>query len=207
VPDSLHRHLASSKALSPQLFEELQAFHLEFVKKPMMRAIMMRKYGTVAELPHASLLDDVRTIFLGLPEPFRPDDVLQRIGQTLADRIQQNDAEFFQSLSIILRTRRMGQSVSSIPRKKLCPSTGRGRKSTPHDLSVAVPWAVHRILWRRNRYFMHECLGNCISRDELKIEIAFEQGEGGLAEPTLISETELSRWITKMGIEKFMGPR
>jgi hypothetical protein len=97
--------------------------------------------------------------------------------------------------------------LAKIQRKVIGVKLSKGRKKSLQDLSIMVPMAIHRLLLRRNHIIGGENPSDrCISRAELKFEIVCEQGNAGREDLSFISDAELSRWIGKTGIAKFMGP-
>lgn len=125
--------------------------------------------------------------------------LLGGIGAHVAAAIRDNDAEFFYQLHMILSHRRDGKPLSDLKLKDLRIKSGPGRKPSTIDLSRLFPIALARITGNRleGYQFEDEATKERISRAE--IIKCVKQGGG------TISDSELSRWITKFNFGSYMA--
>jgi hypothetical protein len=194
---------------------ELVEIHCELVRTEILNygeggALWRRQQGLVADLPASPLLrmaDDALAFEAPKLSLEEQRYVLTKIGAHVAFPIQENDAEFFEQLAVVLRARREKRPLSNLTAKELGIQRSRGRKPKPIDLSRAFPLALLGLTMRRSK--VHAIEGEFtdlkISRVELFEAIQFEQAKAGLTEAPAISENELSRWISEFKFQRFMA--
>ena len=135
-------------------------------------------------------------------------DLMMSIGDHVAAMIVSNDAEYFEQLAVVLRARKAGKPLNSLARSDLKIKSGRGRKSTAADLSVAFPLALCHVTKRRSLAHSAENVftRSRITREELAREIQRQQSKGGRPKSPRISESRLSEWISNFSfIAPFMA--
>lgn len=164
-------------------------------------AIWQAIQGHVADLsisPILRIADDVYRAESSISEP-EISELLQHIGAHMAVAIRDNNAELFYQLHMILSYRRDGKSLSELTLKDLGIKSGRGRKPSPIDLSRLFPIALARVTGNRLEGYQFEGEGTKerISRAEIIKDV---KQRGGT-----ISESELSRWITKFKFGSYMA--
>jgi hypothetical protein len=192
---------------------ELVEIHCELVRTEILNygeggALWRRLQGLVADLPASPLLRMTNDALAEAPKLPLEDQryVLTKIGAHVAFPIQENDAEFFEQLAVVLRARREKRPLNTLTAKELGIQRGRGRKAKPVDLSRAFPLALLGLTMKRSK--AHAIEGEFtdlkISRHEILTAIQSEQLKAGQREPPVISETELSRWISNFNFQRFM---
>lgn len=194
---------------------ELTEIHCELVRTEILNydeggALWRRLQGLVADLPASPLLrmaDDALAI--EAPKLSLEDQryVLTKIGAHVAFPIQENDAEFFEQLAVVLRARREKRPLCNLTAKELGIQRSRGRKPKPVDLSRAFPLALLELTMKRSKAHAieSEFTDLKISRHELLAAIQSERTKAGLIGKTDICEFELSRWISAFNFQRFMA--
>lgn len=194
---------------------ELVEIHCELVRTEILNygeggALWRRQQGLVADLPASPLLrmaDDA--LATEAPKLSLEDQryVLTKIGAHVAFPIQENDAEFFEQLAVVLRARRENRPLRTLTAKELGIQRRRGRKAKPVDLSRAFPLALLGLTMKRSKAHAieSEFTDLKISRVELLEAIQSEQSKAGLTEAPTISKNELSRWISAFNFQRFMA--
>lgn len=161
------------------------------------------EYGQLAEAEVTQFFH-----WLEMSAVLRPDeDLLRRFFNELAARASLGDHHFFEQLAFLVRARKEGRTLTHIALSEMIPQHG-GRKRKPYDLPNVVPMAFLEVLGYRVGLCPPDGtkrLNRKIGRWELKDEIQSFQKLMGLDSPPLISESELSRWITKEDISLFMA--
>ena len=209
MKDPFQPLIESTVPLSEELRSELSVFYTQFLNthfpptaKPC--AGMTRAYGELADTPVARIVQYSRI------KPGRDTDALTRLsvlGGVFSQAIQDNNHTLFQGLAEYLKAREEGRAAL-LKRSDISVPPKRGRAKQPYDLSAAVPMAVCRVIRRRLIDDPERPITNMrIGRYELMVHIFMVQWEAGAQGGTPISSSELSRWIKKLGIGKFMGPR
>lgn len=167
-------------------------------------------YGPLHEKSEALVLhwcDEVRHWQAAEDEPdgCRPSvgRIYEEIGRIVANAVSRKEVWFFRRLARFIQARQEGRCVHSIPRTDLDVSPGPGRKLKPYDLKLAGPEAIRRIAG--SRLFLRPRNRARISKEEIRSVIKEIQMERGINEPKQITDCNLSRLITQMGIRKFMA--
>ena len=194
---------------------ELREIHCELVRTEILNygeggALWRRLEGLFADLPASPLLRMADDALREEPPQVSPEDrsdLLSRIGARTAFPIQENNAEFFEQLAVILRARRESRALHSLTAKELGIHRVRGRKPTRVDLSRAFPLALLGVTMKRSKdHAVDGKFSNLkVSRDELLEAIQIEQLKAGLKNPPKISSNELYRWLAAYQFERFMG--
>lgn len=185
----------------------LHEIHCSLVEEHVFRyspggALWQFSQGHVAELSFAPVLRMVDNAFREIPGQTRDGfhNLLERIGAHMAIAIRDNNAELFHQLHVVLSYRRAGKRLSEIPLKQLSPKNKRGRKASCVDLSRLFPLALMDITATRLSGYGRSrsvVIKEKITRAEITEHI---KGYGGT-----ISDTGLSRWITKFKFGAFMA--
>jgi hypothetical protein len=117
----------------------------------------------------------------------------------MAVAIRDNDADLFHQLSVILSYRRDGKKLSEISFKELRVRKKPGRKPSTVDLSRTFPIALIKATGNRleSYYLEGERTKEKITRAEIRREVIRWGGT--------ISESEMSRWISKFKFGPFMA--
>ena len=142
----------------------------------------------------------------GCPPAVGP--IYEKIGRMVAGAVLRKEVWFFRRLARFIQARREKQYVHTIPHADLDITPGPGRKLKPYDLKLVGPEAIQRIA--ADRYFAahrdssRHLSRARISREEIRKEIHEIQIERGINAPKQITDSDLSRLITQMGIRKFM---
>ena len=165
-------------------------------------ALWQRREGLVADLPVGPLLRMVEDVTGGsaLNAKERA-DIVSWIGERFIRAVRGTDADFFLQIGRVLKARREGRDLATVTAKELGLLRRRGRKPQGFDLSRVFPLAVIGVTMPRHEISAApgEFTKKRISRNELLIAIRNLQGA-----KFVISESELSRWITRYGLNPFM---
>lgn len=188
------------------------------------------EYGELADLPAMKIIniaDKIETAYMNEREgPFPEFEKLERaVAEQVLDAVSDGDWQLFEHLAKLVKNERERKdahrgsekaSSSSDSRKtrksvrnplRLCDfveNRTRGRRLKPYNLKVVGPKAVYNCLSRRIMKIDGVHLIHRLARDEIRREIRKLQSQLGMEPPAGVSENNLSKIITSMGIKKFM---
>lgn len=200
----------SKDELSAEELTQIWEFHCNLVGENILTyaaggALWQKLEGLVADLPIGPLLRMVEDIVNDTPPILSEEErakLVTWIGKRVVVAMKSTDAEFFLQLGTVLKARREGRSFASLTAKELGIARRRGRKPQGADLSRVFPLAVIKVTMRRNQTAAaaeDEFTRKRITRNELLLAIRALQGV-----KFVISDSELSRWITRYGLNPFM---
>lgn len=172
---------------------------------------MSMAYGSAANLPEVQFLElcnEALTHYeLERWQSNPPMTLRHAIFKTIFEVVVDNRADFAKRLSVLLSARRNRKQISKLSSRKLGIKQKRGRKVRPSDWIHVVPAAVDRVLGYRVFEIPEGALGlrlHRITHGELREAIRRIQEESGFDTTVKISDGELSTWITRLNIRRFM---
>lgn len=192
---------------SAEELEQLREIHMDLICNHVLTykneaAFWRVRLGHVASHPFSVVLRMVDDVFDDHQQSSHSRELFQKIGAYLADRIQDNDADYFRAVAAILEARRKGESLRELSPAELRLPRKRGRPKVFNDVSFVFIVALacitgHRARTKDGGAYVGEFRPERITREELLSEVTRWGGS--------LSDSRLSGMLTKYHFNRFMA--